>query len=80
MQVTLRRRPPVRAGLGRANNTLVGTLMGGTSIASLWAQSPVLVAVLQVPRVEWVKHFPLGMKYRHRKSKQGHLMASMLQN
>ena len=30
-----RRRTPVRAGLGRANSTLVGTLMGGTSIVSL---------------------------------------------
>lgn len=63
MQVTLtlRRRTPVRAGLGRANNTLVGTLMGGTYMASVlcWSQSPVLVAVLQVPRVKWVKHFPL---------------------
>ena len=45
----------------RANNTLVGTLMGGTYMASVlcWSQSPVLVAVLQVPRVKWVKHFPL---------------------
>ena len=51
MQVTLtlRRRTPVRAGLGRANNTLVGTLMASVLC---WLQSPVLVAVLQVPRVK----------------------------